>query len=714
MRDEKEIFADLSKLCKAPGYVHAIAYFCFRDNWVSYNDNLKAKNTLHLYSMTRLIRTEISTLIGLMIQSSINYVLPSPDILQNYIDQTEKLLDEIHHSLANAWFAGLAADQIIEAGQRPMTSGKVLREAIFYGGESAYSFQYRDFSTKKYFRDDEWLIKHKGFSIQTARDVVHAIGKLQDMKICTRFKDTHKMPPGGWTILPGFSFKTAELAQISGIDSETISAVLNAFSLPKGESNTSFKSLSDFNIANAAPLLRLEDDLFLSLQQYSMVEALYESPFYWMIEDKSYQNKHSENRGLFTEEFCKERLALVFGEQSVYKNVDIFEGNDKIGEIDVLVIWANRIIVVQAKSKRLTLESKKGNDLQINEDFKKSVKKSYSQGLVCAKALGKSQYKLIDSQARVLTIPKGQKEIYIFCVVADHYPALSFQVRQFLAYETTDSIQPPLVLDVFALDSMAEMLPSPLYFLSYVNRRSNYSEKILASHESTILSYHLKCNLWLDDKYDMVQLGDDISADLDVAMAVRRDGITGKRIPGGILTRLKTTTLGRIVDQIEAKPDPGTIDFGFFLLTLSEDTVIELSQGIDKITQLALDDQKNHDMTVGLDTASSGLTFHVNDYPLEMAGSLLQNHCERRKYAQKAATWFGVCISPKNNEIKFGLKLSYNWKQSSRMDFLTRDMPRSGDFSQALAAPSRKHKLGRNDLCPCGSGIKYKKCCLRK
>jgi len=25
----------------------------------------------------------------------------------------------------------------------------------------------------------------------------------------------------------------------------------------------------------------------------------------------------------------------------------------------------------------------------------------------------------------------------------------------------------------------------------------------------------------------------------------------------------------------------------------------------------------------------------------------------------------------------------------------------------------RRQKIGRNDLCPCGSGKKYKKCCLR-
>jgi len=25
-----------------------------------------------------------------------------------------------------------------------------------------------------------------------------------------------------------------------------------------------------------------------------------------------------------------------------------------------------------------------------------------------------------------------------------------------------------------------------------------------------------------------------------------------------------------------------------------------------------------------------------------------------------------------------------------------------------------KRKIGRNDPCPCGSGLKYKKCCLKK
>ena len=116
----------------------------------------------------------------------------------------------------------------------------------------------------------------------------------------------------------------------------------------------------------------------------------------------------------------------------------------------------------------------------------------------------------------------------------------------------TAIIQPPFVLDVFTLDTMAEMLDTPLYFLSYVNRRTGYQDKILAGHELTVLSYHLKRNLWSDKKYSFVQLDDDVTADLDVAMFVRREGRPGDSTPNGILTRLKHTRVGEIIKDIES------------------------------------------------------------------------------------------------------------------------------------------------------------------
>jgi preprotein translocase subunit SecA len=38
--------------------------------------------------------------------------------------------------------------------------------------------------------------------------------------------------------------------------------------------------------------------------------------------------------------------------------------------------------------------------------------------------------------------------------------------------------------------------------------------------------------------------------------------------------------------------------------------------------------------------------------------------------------------------------------------------PTAGDGTDTRQ-PVRKKKVGRNDPCPCGSGLKYKKCCGR-
>jgi uncharacterized protein YchJ len=84
-----------------------------------------------------------------------------------------------------------------------------------------------------------------------------------------------------------------------------------------------------------------------------------------------------------------------------------------------------------------------------------------------------------------------------------------------------------------------------------------------------------------------------------------------------------------------------------------------------------------------------------------------------RKYSQKAFSWFGLVISPADAAVRFGLKLEGEWKENPQMDEAVRGMPAGFQPNEIKGALKAKHKLGRNDPCPCGSGRKYKKCCLR-
>lgn len=714
MRSEQEIFDELSELCVSPGYVHAIAYLCFRDNMIRYSGEMKAEDMQHFFYNSRLIRTETSTLIGLMLKREMDYTLPAPRTLDHYVKTTEALLEEIHHTMWAEFWADIGPAKIADKDFNPFSSGAVLREPIFYGGESAYSFQYRDFSPAKYGRDDNWLVANKGFSIQDARNVVYAISRLLEEKAAEALQSMRGAAPEDWTLLPCITFATQEAADRSRLDPALVERILTAFAAPAGACNEQFTALHDFNIITASPLLPTPDGRYILFHIYSLVEALYEAPFYWMGADKAYVSTAMKHRGLFTEQFAVEQLTQVFGAGNVLSNIDIFgsKGN-KLGEIDVLVLFCDRALVLQAKSKRLTLAARRGNDLQIQDDFKKSIQDSSDQAYLCAQLLEEGTCAFRDAAGNAVPLPDKLRRIYILCLVADHYPALSFQARQFLKCTPNATISPPFVMDVFALDAITEMLSSPLHLLSYIDRRTAYTEKLVASHELTILSYHLKQNLWLNDEHDMVLLDDDISADLDLAMLVRRDGIPGKSTPDGILTRFAATALGRVTEAIEACPEPATIDLGFTLLTLSEETVVVISKAIDQIAQQALADGRSHDFTAGLGQGKTGITIHCNNDPLEVAGPRLQRHCHARKYTERARTWFGVCLRPNDQALRFGVNMDFPWQQSDAMDTLTEGIGETARLRGVASRPgSIGPKIGRNDPCPCGSGRKFKKCCL--
>lgn len=97
VRTEEEILKDLAQMCATDGYAHVVAYFCFRDNAVVIDSEgkLTAKDLEHQSSLERLVRTEISTLIGLMCKAEINLEIPTPDKMQGLIVSTEAPLEEL-------------------------------------------------------------------------------------------------------------------------------------------------------------------------------------------------------------------------------------------------------------------------------------------------------------------------------------------------------------------------------------------------------------------------------------------------------------------------------------------------------------------------------------------------------------------------------------------------------------------------------------------
>jgi hypothetical protein len=711
-RSETEIFSDLEQLCGSVGYIHVFAAFVFQNTFVRFADTLKGEDFHESHGEDHLIRTELSTLLGLMVKRKIDFTIPTTEEISRLGERTLQLLKELHFSLSGPMKVPRETEtiNIKDFTDIDFTNGAFLREPIFYSGESAYASQYRDLASLKYRADELWMESNRGFTIAQAARVGRAILALAQTRIGELYNSLRSGVPANFTFLPGFAFTPKELLQGCGESEPTIINVLNSLSISENDRNENFQALNDFNLANSQPIIRGEQDTYILFQAYSFYEALYESPFYWMLQDESYKDTAFRHRGEFTEEFSADCLARVFGKKHTYANAIIQEtAATTVGEIDNLVLFGNRAVVVQVKSKRLTIQARKGNDGAIQKDFAASVEDSYKQALECAQHLLRGDKRVLDNDGQRISIPK-LKKVYLLCLVLDHYPALSFQVGQLLTPQISKEIPSPFITDVFTLDVMTEMLNSPLHFLSYIDRRTGYGDKIFAGHELTILGYHLKANLWLSGTADMLYLHDDVASSMDAAMAVRRDGVPGERIPPGILTITKGTAYDRLVSQLDGDPRGDLVDLGFMLLKMSGESVAQLSQGLEYVARQSRETHEHHDITMG-SSKDTGITIHCNYRALPEALGLLESHVLRKKYQVKAPSWFGIGISPNDGSLLYGYNAEFEWEENVALDKATRSLS-NGLGIEFVKGKPRARKVGRNDYCPCGSGKKYKRCHL--
>ena len=666
-RPEGEIFGELERLCTSPGYVFAFAYISLVNNLVTYQASLRPDDLLPSYSHERLIRTELSALFGLMVRGPISFEFQGEETTLAYVEKSASLLAELHRSIESPMRAKFIAAMKDRAQEQDFfTAGEFLREAMFYGAESAYLFQYTELSLEKYRADNSWLVKNKRFSIEDAHAIVTAILDLLPRNILAVLKssDVRKSNRFAFDCL---SLEPEQIATQSKRSREIVDAVLVAFSVTTDERNVGFTSVSDFNIVNAAPILRDQGGRVFVFHPMSLGEALYESPFFWMTQDKEYFYKTAQkNRGDFVEAFCVRCFKRVFCLDRINTNIELQDAKGNvIGEIDVLVQYGDRALIIQAKSKRLTVAARKGIDDKIKEDFQKGVQNAYDQGFDCAQLVLSGKCTLVKRDGATLTPRVEIRHVYILCVLSDHYPALAFQARNMIALKSREGVESPFVMDLFFLDEASEMLASPLYFLSYVDRRTSYYDRVSASHEHILLAYHLKKNLWLEKSTDFMHLTDDVGVELDIAMLAKRAGERGNKNPPGILTRMRGTMVARILKLIDQSDDPVTIELGLMLLTLGGDSIQQTSDGIERVINRARRDGALHDFSMSLKDNAGGITVHCSNLPPAEGLKRLLSHCLKRKYLAQTDSWFGVWLGPGRFEIRADLSLRYKWEKDA-------------------------------------------------
>ncbi|OON25435.1 hypothetical protein BI372_18220 [Acinetobacter pittii] len=120
-------------------------------------------------------------------------------------------MKELHEALSfgNFNFEAIMTDPNL------LKSSSVFREAIFYAGDGAYKHQYRDLARIRYAKDDLWIKKNKGFTINNVICVFTSIDQLHINKA-----NNTNLREQGFTQI--FQFTLEELVNESGLNFDIV------------------------------------------------------------------------------------------------------------------------------------------------------------------------------------------------------------------------------------------------------------------------------------------------------------------------------------------------------------------------------------------------------------------------------------------------------------------------------------------------------------
>lgn len=763
IKNREEIIQKIKNLIKQKWYIYALCLILFEDQHevVEYIDKVDL--------MQKISVKEFAFLLGFLIQDEIDFSIPdSPDKLIEMKVKTYELLEELHKTFLEVFVERLEKDMSKSPEKRMnkkdfFWSWEIMTEGIFYSGTNVFDFQYLEFLETIYKNDEKRLLNNKDLDLHNINNIINEIDNIRMKKSkkvnlnvkyhkqeiidkCPQdeidnfvkdflpklelyqyvelfFEDTilednqmHLTPREQWrnnfynNLIDLFVIKISDLPT----NLNTQSFFKNFSVSPKLGINSNFWDIGDFNIINSSPIIKLDEDKYFIPSSFLLTEAVYETPFYRMMQDKDYKDTFSINRWLVGENLTYNMLKKVFWEKNVFKSIKVQSlltetSTKKIKDetdVDVLCLLWNKALCVQVKSKKLTELSKQGNDSQLQKDFKGAVQNAYEQGLICHKNILNKNCKFIQENGDELKLNNQIADCYIMCVVTNAYPSLTFQAHSML--EKNDNDPFPIVINLFDLDILTYYLQDPYDFLYYIRQRSDLAQYPLAQEEIEFLGYHLMRKLWKIENSDFLII------DPSFGQLISKNYIAHKLwmplTDDDLKKQYCNPDREQLLNNIKKYPILETPDIIFTLLDISWDSRNDLINFIKTTIEKTKLDDKIHDFRLPYENFwITFMSFPSNN--LEELRTKLDLIANKWKFQCKFSKWIGFWKLKDFSDDLVDM-LWYNdstYKYDEELDEFYKN---SGcgipiDLKTWL-------KIGRNKPCLCWSDKKYKNCCWKK
>lgn len=479
------------------------------------------------------------------------------------------------------------------------------------------------------------------------------------------------------------------------------------------------EKMSEFIEVRRRPLFVLPDNRVILVDISNALDALWES----------FEQVARTDQGFFSGQYQRERsqwlhqktvdcLARVFPLQYIYQKLtypDPDKNDSSTTELDIAVHWGPFLILLESKATQFRLESQLGDIGRLRSDIKANIEDAFDQARRATRYIeqtNKPEF-IEPTTGRRLIISKDKIHRMYLVTVSQHLLAgLATRLPMFKDFGLFRSGEYPFSISIADLETVTNFCDGPDVLLHYVERRlatQRESLEILAG-ELDFFGAYLQTRLQparLWDREDLKPTSvwlHGFSAQFDDWFAYKRGDLS---IPPNIELEIPVE-IKQVLGELRERDDYASRWISFALLDMSDNMLDQIAKNLSAIRAATL--------TPGMFrrwTYFEGETVVSLIGSLDLPPHLLEQRTGMRaiieKYRHKAVKSIGLGIMVKDNSKPFhcAIWVEGPWKYDAEIEEIIQNEP------PFIPAPDTKLP-GRNDPCPCGSGKKFKRCCLPK
>jgi|GEM_PF-2197841 len=445
----------------------------------------------------------------------------------------------------------------------------------------------------------------------------------------------------------------------------------------------------------------------------SVVEELPRLVAKWIQDrDKTFFDRHYiRRRENVLTEMTLDHLSAVFPGAEFGSNLYYKTGIQDRAETDGVLLVDDIAFIIEAKGGALSFPARRGSASRIKRDFGALVEKAFSQALRTADFIRNNPNGIFTDERGNPKIRLGNRpirKIYLINPVLDSMDAFSIDLAE--ARKTgllSGDAEWIWCVNINDLQLVTDVLDTPTVFLLYLERRlrfNDHSDWFHVHDELDLLDYFLRQGLYLEEKHfeeDVLVHWQADTRELDAYYGAKGVGLALPPKPTApIYPELRT-----FLKQIESSGVAGRMAFGLEILShggASRQTIMDLFGLLPERLR-----QRNRPQSGNFERGKSGVSIWLAESltPEVEEGVKFEHACA--KYERKADKWMTSVFEMKTDKPTLAkvFQTTESWQEDPEMERIVKSI---SDKKYAMQA--NRKRPGRNEPCPCGSGIKFKKC----